>query len=60
MTAITMAFERRPRLRRRALAALAQEPAMFSRLLGIHARALPLRSLGLSGAGRLVWRFVSA
>lgn len=60
MTAITMAFERRPRLRRRALSALAKEPEMFSRLLGIHARALPLRSLGLGGAGRLAWRFVLA
>jgi len=59
MTAITMAFERRPRLRRRALAALAKDPAMFSRLLGIHARALPIRSLGLGGAGRLAWRIVA-
>lgn len=60
MTAITMAFERRPRLRRRALVALAQEPAIFSRLLGIHARALPVRSLGLENAARLAWRFVMA
>ena len=60
MTALTMAFERRPRLRRRALSALAQEPEMFSRLLGIHARALPVTSLGLGGAGRLAWRFVLA
>ncbi|HXU30781.1 MAG TPA: NAD(P)/FAD-dependent oxidoreductase [Thermoanaerobaculia bacterium] len=59
MTAITMAFERHPRLRRRALVALAKDPAMFSRLLGIHARALPVRSLGLGGAGRLAWRFVA-
>ncbi len=60
MTAITMAFERRPRLRRRALVALAKEPAIFSRLLGIHARALPVRSLGLENAARLAWRFVMA
>ncbi len=60
MTAITMAFERRPRLRRRALVALAQEPVIFSRLLGIHARALPVRSLGLLNAARLAWRFATA
>ncbi|MEP7013785.1 MAG: NAD(P)/FAD-dependent oxidoreductase [Acidobacteriota bacterium] len=60
MTAITMAFERRPGLRRRALVALAKDPAIFSRLLGIHARALPVRSLGLENAARLAWRFVTA
>jgi len=59
MTAITMAFERRPRLRRRALSALAREPAIFSRLLGIHSRALPVRSLGAGGAFRLAWHFVA-
>ncbi len=60
MTAVTMAFERRPRLRRRALRALAKDPTLFSRLLGIHARALPVASLGLDGAARLAWRFVTA
>ncbi len=58
MTAITLAFERRPKLRRRALAALAAEPELFSRLLGIHARIRPVRSLGLDGAFRLAGRFV--
>lgn len=58
MTAITLAFERRPKLRRRALATLAAEPELFSRILGIHARARPVRSLGFDGAFRLASRFV--
>lgn len=60
MTSLVLAMERRPRLRRRALAALAAEPALFSRLLGIHARTLPPRALGLDGALRLAWRLAAA
>jgi flavin-dependent dehydrogenase len=60
MTSLVLAMERRPRLRRRALAALAAEPALFSRLLGIHARTLPPRALGLNGALRLAWRLAAA
>jgi flavin-dependent dehydrogenase len=60
MTSLVLALERRPRLRRRALAALAAEPALFSRLLGIHARTLPPRALGLDGALRLAWRLAAA
>lgn len=58
MTALVLALERRPGLRRRAVRALAAEPALFSRLLGIHARTLPPRRLGLHGALRLAWRLL--
>ena len=60
MTSMVLALERRPRLRRRAIRALAAEPALFARLLGIHARTLPPRGLGLEGALRLAWRLVAA
>jgi flavin-dependent dehydrogenase len=60
MTALVLAIERRPWLRRRAVRALAAEPALFSRLLGIHARALPPARLGIDGALRLVYRLVKA
>jgi menaquinone-9 beta-reductase len=60
MTSLVLALERRPRLRRRAIRALAAEPALFSRLLGIHARTLPVRDLGVDGALRLAWRLVAA
>lgn len=59
MTALLLAIERRPWLRHRMVRALAAEPALFSRLLGIHARALPAR-LGIDGALRLVYRLVTA
>jgi hypothetical protein len=55
-----LCLERHPRLRARAVRALAAEPALFSRLLGIHARTLPPRELGLDGAIRLAWRLVAA
>ena len=35
--------------------ALAAEPALFSRLLGVHARSLPLSDFGMRGAVRLAW-----
>jgi flavin-dependent dehydrogenase len=60
MTSLMLFLERRPRLRARAIRALAAEPALFSRLLGIHARTLPPRDLGLDGALRLAWRLVAA
>jgi flavin-dependent dehydrogenase len=60
MTSMVLALEHRPRLRRRALRALAAEPALFSRLLGIHGRTLPVRRLGLDGALKLAWRLVAA
>jgi len=58
MTGLVLSLERRPRLRARAVRALVAEPALFSRLLGIHARTLPPRRLGL-GALRLAWRLVA-
>jgi flavin-dependent dehydrogenase len=58
MTGLVLGLERRPGLRARALRALAAEPALFSRLLGIHARTLPPRRLGM-GALRLAWRLVA-
>lgn len=56
ITRLVLAIERRPRLRRRVIRALAAEPALFSRLLAIHTRALPLRRLGLPNVLRLAWR----
>ena len=60
MTSMVLGLERRPRLRRRVLRALAAEPALFARLLGIHARTLPPRDFGFEGALRLAWRLVAA
>lgn len=60
MTRLVLGLERRPRLRRRALRALAADPALFSRLLGIHGRLLPPRDLGLDGALRLAWGLLAA
>jgi hypothetical protein len=60
MTGLVLFLERHPRLRARAVRALAAEPALFSRLLGIHARTMPPRELGLDGALRLAWRLVAA
>lgn len=47
--------ERRPRLRRRLIRTLAAEPGLFARLLAIHTRERPLRSLGVDNTSRLVW-----
>ncbi|HEX4953780.1 MAG TPA: NAD(P)/FAD-dependent oxidoreductase [Thermoanaerobaculia bacterium] len=59
LTRLVLALERRPRLRRRAIAALAAEPELFSRLLGVHSRSLPLSHVGLPGAARLAWRLAT-
>jgi flavin-dependent dehydrogenase len=45
--------ERRPPLRRRLIRTLADEPRLFERLLAIHTRDRPPRSLGIGGAWRL-------
>jgi flavin-dependent dehydrogenase len=45
--------ERRPALRRRLIRTLADEPRLFQRLLAIHSRDRPPRSLGLAGAWSL-------
>ena len=60
MTRLVLGLERRPGLRRRALRALAADPALFSRLLGIHGRLLPPRRLGVDGALRLAWGLLAA
>ncbi len=60
LTSLLLAVERHPRLRRRMIRALAAEPALFSRLLGVHARSLPVADFGLRGAARLVWGLARA
>jgi flavin-dependent dehydrogenase len=45
--------ERRPALRRRLIRTLAEEPQLFARLVAIHTRDRPPRSLGLGGLWRL-------
>ena len=57
MTRLLLFVERRPPLRRRVIRALAHEPALFSRLLAVHCRAVPVRK-GLETAPRLLWRLV--
>lgn len=48
--------ERRPSLRRRMVRALAAEPEAFDRILGVHARTMRLRDLGVGTTLRLVRR----
>ncbi len=59
-TRLLLWVERRPWLRRRVIGALAREPRLFSRLLAVHARDLPVRRLGLETALRLLWRMVTS
>jgi flavin-dependent dehydrogenase len=59
MTRLLLWVERHPRLRRRLIGALAADPALFSRLVSVHARELPPGRLGMDGI-RLVWRLVAA
>jgi flavin-dependent dehydrogenase len=56
---LLLAVERRPPLRRRLIRALAADPALFARLLAVHARALPLSGLGLGGPLRLAGRLAA-
>lgn len=56
LTRLLLAVERRPTLRRRAIRALAAEPALFSLLLAIHARQRPATAFFPAGAARLAWR----
>lgn len=46
-------------LRRRVLAALAHEPQMFTRLLGVHSGTLAPVGIGLTGVARLGLRFLN-
>ena len=58
MTGLLLWVEKYPVLRRRLVRAFAREPGLFSRLLALHARALPVRRLGTWTAPRLLWRLV--
>jgi menaquinone-9 beta-reductase len=60
MTSLVLGLERRHWLRCRAIRALAAEPTLFSRLLGISARAMPPAGLVFDGAIRLAYRLVTA
>jgi flavin-dependent dehydrogenase len=60
LTALLLAAEARPWLRRRAVAALAADPTLFARLLALHARQLPPSRFGLTGTARLAWRLARA
>lgn len=60
LTRLLLAIERRPALRRRAIRALAAEPALFSLLLAIHARQRPATAFFPAGAARLAWRLATA
>jgi flavin-dependent dehydrogenase len=54
MTRLVLMVERHPWLRRRLIRALAGDGDLFSRLLAIHVRQLPVSGLGLGGALRLL------
>ena len=60
LTRLVLELDRRQGLRRRVLAALAADPALFSRLLGIHARSLPARDIGALATLRLLARVTTA
>jgi len=60
MTQLLLTIDDHPRLRQRALRALAREPDLFSRLLAIHTRAISPMDLGATGAVRLGWRLLTA
>lgn len=50
---LLLAAERRPQLRHRMVRTLAAEPALFARILAIHARKAPARSVGAKGVFQL-------
>jgi flavin-dependent dehydrogenase len=54
LTATLLFCERRPWLRRRLVRELGRRPALFSRLLGVHARQLPLRRAGAGAFAALL------
>lgn len=56
LTRLMLWAERRPRLRRRLIRALAAEPDAFSKLLAVHARAAPFAGVGGRAVARLAWR----
>lgn len=60
LTRATLIAARRPALARALVAALADDPACFSRLLGAIGAGRPLASLGLAGPLRLLGRLARA
>jgi flavin-dependent dehydrogenase len=58
LTRLLLVAERRPLLRRRLFAALAGDRGLFSRLLAVHCRALPVRRLGVGPALRIAGALV--
>ncbi|HKD85249.1 MAG TPA: FAD-dependent monooxygenase [Terriglobales bacterium] len=60
MSALMLAMDRYPALRRRALHALASDPAAFARMLDLHTGALPLREFGLRLGIALGWQLLAA
>jgi flavin-dependent dehydrogenase len=60
METLMLSMDRRDGFRRRAMRALAAEPAHFSRLLAMHAGALPPFSFALRAPFSLGWKFFTA
>jgi flavin-dependent dehydrogenase len=60
METLMLSMDRHDGFRRRAIRALAAEPAHFSRLLAVHAGALPPFSLASRAPFSLGWKFFSA
>jgi flavin-dependent dehydrogenase len=60
LTHFLLWVERHPTIRRRVIAALARDPSVFSRLLAVHTRDLPIRQVGWATAPRLLWGMVMA
>jgi hypothetical protein len=56
MARLLLLLETSARLRRNAIAALHDDPELFSRLLAFHSGALAARAVGLGPAARLVAR----
>jgi flavin-dependent dehydrogenase len=54
LTETLLFCERHPRLRRRVVRELARRPALFSRILGAHARQIPLSAVGARPFGALL------
>jgi flavin-dependent dehydrogenase len=58
MTRLLLLVERHPWLRRRVIGALAADPALFSRLIAVHARQLAPNRSWLEALLRLGWRML--
>ena len=60
MTRLMLLMERSDSIRRRSLRLLDQSPALFSRLLSVHAGALPLSSVGVGEIVEFGWKLMRA